>query len=232
MTQTPTLLETVCVNPRNKPKSSVIWLHGLGSDGHDFANIVPALELPDELAVRFVFPHAPVRPVTLNGGYPMRAWFDIFSLEKGGQEDEVGIKAAGEQIQALINHEIAQYQLSAKNIVLAGFSQGGALALHYGLHHSQPLAGILALSTFLPLAMKLPQSAVPANKDIPIMMAHGTMDNVVSLSIGQTSCDYLKALGYKVSWHTYAMGHTVSQQEVVDIGQWLLQRLSYMDKLQ
>lgn len=226
MTQIPTLLETVCVNPRNKPKASVIWLHGLGADGHDFENIVPTLGLPDELAVRFVFPHAPVRPVTLNGGYPMRAWFDIFSLDKGGREDEAGIKTAGEQIQALINHEIAQYQLSSKNIVLAGFSQGGALALHYGLHHSQPLAGILALSTFLPMAMKLPQTAVPANKDIPIMMAHGTMDNIVSLSLGQTSCDYLKTLGYKVSWHTYPMAHSVSQQEVADIGQWLQQVLS------
>lgn len=221
------LLDTVCVNPRNKPKASVIWLHGLGADGHDFENIVPALMLPEELAVRFVFPHAPIRPVSINGGYPMRAWFDIFSLQQSGQEDEEGIKDASKQIEALIQYEMATYDLRANNIVLAGFSQGGALALYYGLHHPEPLAGILALSTFLPLALQLPQTALPVNKSVPIMMAHGTMDNVVALTYGLQSCDYLKALGYNVNWHTYPMAHSVSQQEVQDIGEWLVQVFKY-----
>ena len=215
-----TRLECVTINPQQPAQASVIWLHGLGADGHDFTPMVAQLNLPATAAIRFVFPHAPLRTVTINQGMQMRAWFDITSLTVAAKLDEVGIQASTEQLQQLISDEIAQ-GIAPENIVLAGFSQGGAIALHCGLCYPKKLAGIIALSTFLPLADQLQTNAARSNQDTPIFMAHGTQDSTVQLAWAQQSKKILEEQHYAVQWHTYAMDHGVCTQEITDIAQWL-----------
>lgn len=219
----PSLPETVEVRTGVRPDAAVIWLHGLGADGHDFEPLVPALRLPARLAVRFVFPHAPLRAVTLNMGMAMRAWFDIVELG-GHHQDEAGIRASQALLAALIERELAR-GIAARRIVLAGFSQGGAIALQTGLRHPQRLAGVMALSTWLPLADSLAAERHPANHDVPLFMAHGRQDDMVEITLAQRSRDLLLGLGYAVQWHDYPMGHAVCPQEIEAIGDWLAQLL-------
>lgn len=215
-------LETLEITSGGNINAAVIWLHGLGADGHDFSGLVEELQLP---GVRFILPHAPHRPVTINGGYMMRAWYDIFGLGIGTVQDETGIRASQAQIENLIATE-QQRDIKSERIVLAGFSQGGAIALHTGLRHPRRLAGILALSTYLPLRPALASEMDPANLDLPIFMAHGTFDNVISLDISQTSADMLKQHGYPLQWHEYPMAHSVCLEELADIRKFLCDILS------
>ena len=201
------------------PSASVIWLHGLGADGHDFEPIVPELRLPASLPIRFIFPHAPVRPVTLNGGMRMRAWYDIFRLD-GGEEDEQGIRASQRLVEDLIEAQ-KKKGISTDRIVLAGFSQGGAIVLQTALRHPSRLAGVLALSTYLPLAQKLKAEAVEANRATPIFMAHGTYDDIIPLARAEQSAKLLKEAGCPVEWHTYPMPHSVCAEEIAQIAAFL-----------
>jgi len=219
------LLPTVQVETGQKPVASVIWLHGLGADGHDFEPIVPELRLPAELPLRFVFPHAPVRPVTLNGGYPMRAWFDIVKIGLHQPRDLPGMQASQAAVEALIAREI-QGGISASRIVLAGFSQGGAVALFTGLQHADKLAGIMALSTYLPLGEGMDIQIASANALIPIFYGHGTQDPVVPLQLGEYTRNWLSQQGCMVSWHPYPMPHSVSAEEILHIRAWLLSMLA------
>jgi len=218
-------MQTVEVDPPGKPDGSIIWLHGLGADGHDFEPVVPELRLHGRLKLRFVFPHAPVRPVTINNGMSMRAWYDIFSLERGGPQDEDGIRASSELLLQLVERE-QKRGIPSDRIVIAGFSQGGAIALHTALRYGERLAGLMALSTYLPLHSCF-ESEVLANRstqtrDLPIFMAHGTFDPVLPLSLGENSLARLRAAGYQVDWHEYAMAHAVCAEEISDISKWLL----------
>ncbi len=215
--QTPPPIE---IETAPQPAASVIWLHGLGADGRDFVPIVPELRLPSDLAVRFVFPHAPHRPITINRGYVMRAWYDIAETEFGRREDEAGIRESEQTVRALIRRE-TERGIASERIVLAGFSQGGAVALHTGLRLPQRLAGILALSTYLPLADTLKAEAHPANADVPIFMAHGTDDPIIPLALGESSADLLTRRGANLEWRTYEMEHSVCLDEIQDIGGWL-----------
>ena len=219
-------LDCVEIGPPGPAEASVIWLHGLGADGHDFEPLVPELGLGE--AVRFVFPHAPYRPVTINAGYVMRAWYDIASpaidAAQDAAQDAAGIEASAEQVNALIAREVERGVPPAR-IVLAGFSQGGAIALHAGLRQPDPLAGLLALSTYLPLSERLPAEA-GADHRVPLFMAHGTDDPIVPIDLGRASRDRLEAEGYSVHWHEYPMGHGVCAEEVSDIREWLKTRLS------
>lgn len=218
------LLPTVEHETGTPVATSVIWLHGLGADGHDFEPIVPELQL-EEIAVRFVFPHAPVRPVTLNEGMAMRAWFDVIGLDRGSRQDESGIRRSAQSIETLIDRE-NERGVPARRIVLAGFSQGGALALHTGLRYRERLAGLMALSTYLPLHDSLADEASAENRDTPIFQAHGTADPLVAISLGERSRDLLRGLGYAVEWKSYRMPHAVCPAEVADIRRWLGQTLS------
>jgi len=211
------LLETLEIETGASPRAAVIWLHGLGADGHDFEPIVPELGLPAAPALRFVFPHAPLQAVTINGGAVMRAWYDVTG---DGRQDAAGIRASQARVEALIARERAR-GVAARSIVLAGFSQGGALALQTGLRHPERLAGILTLSAYLPLPDTLAQEASEANRDVPIFMAHGTMDPVIPLSWATRSRDHLVALGYAVEWREYPMPHSVCAEEIEDVGRWL-----------
>lgn len=206
------------------PDSAVIWLHGLGADGHDFAPIVPELNLPHSARIRFIFPHAPMLPVTINGGYVMPAWYDVKSLDLCQEEDDAGIRASQRLLETLIQGEVER-GITSSRIVLAGFSQGGAIALHTGLRHTPALAGVLALSTYLPLPHALMAEASPANAELPIFMAHGTADSVIPLPQGVASRDFLQKTGYPVDWREYPMAHSVCPQEIADIGVWLAQIL-------
>jgi len=201
------------------PDAAVLWLHGLGADGHDFEPVVPQLRLPPQLRVRFVFPHAPVRPVTLNMGMRMRAWYDILQLG-GGREDEAGIRESQALLEALIARE-RRRGVAPQRIVLAGFSQGGAVALHTGLRHAERLAGILALSTYLPLAGSLAPEHSAANLDVPLFMAHGRFDDIIPIERARQSRVALAGLGCKVEWREYAMPHAVCGEEIADIAAWL-----------
>lgn len=218
------LPETVEVETGADPVGSVIWLHGLGADGHDFEPIVPELGLPDTLPLRFVFPHAPTRPVTINGGMSMRAWYDILTLDKEGPADDIGIRASSELLDALINREQEQGMDSA-SIVLAGFSQGGAIVLHNALRTQLKLAGLMALSTYLPLRKKIDAEVVKNPDDgdtsLPVFMAHGSFDPMIPMEGGRVSADVLETLGYTVEWHEYPMAHAVCPQEIADISRWL-----------
>jgi phospholipase/carboxylesterase len=199
------------------PAAAVIWLHGLGADGHDFEPIVPELKLPKP--VRFVFPHAPVRPVTINSGMRMRAWYDILQLG-GGAEDEPGLRASQKIVEGLIARENAR-GIAAGKIVLAGFSQGGAIVLQTGLRYPERLAGILALSTYLPLARSVEAERSAANRDMPIFMAHGLYDDLIPVDRAQASRQRLEALGYRIEWHEYPMPHSVCAPEIADIAAFL-----------
>ena len=201
------------------PRYSVIWLHGLGADGNDFAPIVPELVAPQWPALRFVFPHAPVRPVTINGGMPMRAWYDIAGFDLHVNQDEVGMRASIAQLEALIAREHDR-GVPSERIVLVGFSQGGAIALAGGLRHAHRLAGIVALSTYLPLAESLASERSAANAAVPMFWGHGSADPVVVMQRGLDSRARLQALGYAVDWHTYPMPHAVCAEEIGDLRRW------------
>jgi phospholipase/carboxylesterase len=210
----------IVLKPVGAAKGTVIWLHGLGADGHDFVPIVAALALPATLALKFVFPHAPERPITLNGGYRMRGWYDIAGLTLDAKEDVAGIGESEQRVRDYIAREQAQGTAPEK-IVLAGFSQGSAIAIHTALRYSQPLAGLIALSGYLLQKDALAIERSTANKYVPIFMAHGDYDDVVPPVLAQKSLDVLQRHGYQVEWHSYPIGHEVSPQEVADIAQWL-----------
>jgi phospholipase/carboxylesterase len=214
-------LETVEVEPTGEADSAVVLMHGLGADGHDFEPVVPEFGLR---GARWVFPHAPVRPVTINGGYPMRAWYDITGLDRRSPEDEAGLAASASAVRALVERELAR-GIPADRIVLAGFSQGGALALHTALRHPVRLGGVLALSTYLPLASRLSSEAHPANAAVPIFMAHGVYDMVVPPALAEGSRDALRERGYEVEWRTYPVPHSVCAEEIADARAWLLRAL-------
>ena len=224
MTPNQALLDCITIESAPNPTAAVIWMHGLGASGDDFAAIVPELDLTGCPAIRFVFPHAPVMPVTLNGGYVMPAWYDIFGTELGAgavkREDAVGVAKSQQDIEALIAHEVSR-GIHPSKIVLAGFSQGCAVALHTGLRHPANLAGIMALSGYLPLASTVAAERSAANANTPIYMAHGTQDPVVILSRAEASRDVLAGLGYNVQWHTYPMPHSVHPREIADISAFL-----------
>ena len=214
------LLPYVELESASQPSAAVIWLHGLGADGHDFASLVPELDLSGCPPIRFVFPHAPSMPVTVNGGYVMPAWYDILGPNLVSQQDAAGIQSSERAIVALIAHEVAR-GIPAEHIVLAGFSQGCAMALHTGLRLPQRLAGIMALSGYLPLADRITAERHPANAQTPIFMAHGTQDPVVVIARGEASRDALEALGQPVAWHSYPMPHSLHPQEIADISAFL-----------
>jgi phospholipase/carboxylesterase len=213
-------LEAIEIETAESPGASVIWMHGLGADGHDFVDVVPELGLPARPGVRFVFPHAPMRPVTINGGYVMRAWYDI--RDDGGvrREDAAGVRASQKAIEALIERE-QKRGVPTTAIVLAGFSQGGAMALQTSLRHGERLAGVMALSCSLPLADTLAAEAAPANRDVPIFMAHGTYDPMIPMARAQRAREVLAGLAYHVEWHEYPMPHSVCMEEIADIAVWL-----------
>jgi phospholipase/carboxylesterase len=217
------LLEAIEIETGTSPAASVIWLHGLGADGNDFVPIVSELDLSGAPAIRFVFPHAPVRPVTINNGMMMRAWYDVLlgDLEgKSRRADERGVRESQAQVAALIEREAGR-GIATERIVLAGFSQGGAVTLQTGLRYPKALAGLMALSTYLPLAESLPQEAAPANQHTPIFMAHGVYDGVIPLVMGAGSMTLLTGMGHPVEWRQYPMQHSVCPQEIEDIGAWL-----------
>jgi phospholipase/carboxylesterase len=204
-------MQAVEINSGPNPKASVIWLHGLGADGHDFEPIVPELEL--DQPVRFVFPHAPVRAVTINQGMRMRAWYDILQFGPG-PEDETGVRASQQLVEEMIAAEKAR---GIGSIVLAGFSQGGAIVLQTALRHRERLAGVLALSTYLPLHKTLEAERSLENRDVPIFMAHGQYDDIIPLARAEQSRQFLERLGYKLQWHTYPMPHSVCPEEIAHI---------------
>ena len=214
------LLETVEIESAPGPTAAIVWLHGLGADGHDFEPIVPELALPAGLAVRFVFPHAPMRAVTLNNGFVMRAWYDLYDLRDDGRVDEKGLRAGAAQIDALIARE-NERGVPPERIVLAGFSQGGALALHTGLRHRDRLAGIMGLSSYLPYSAALATQASDANKSTPVFLGHGRLDPVLPYAAGERARDTLKSLGYDVTWKSYQMPHSVCPEELGDISAFL-----------
>lgn len=203
-----------------KPAASVIWLHGLGADGHDFETLIPELRLPPQPALRFVFPHAPYRPVTINGGYVMRAWYDIAVTERGFEQNAGHILESEKILHGLIKVEI-QRGTPSKRIVLAGFSQGGAIALHTGLRYPQPLAGIMSLSAPVPFIEELMSDIHPANKALPIYMAHGTDDRMIPFAMAQQAHRVMAARGLSIEWHSYVTGHSMVPDEIRDIACWL-----------
>ncbi|HVT35270.1 MAG TPA: dienelactone hydrolase family protein [Nevskiaceae bacterium] len=217
--------DVIVIDPPARASAAVIWLHGLGASGDDFVPIVPELGLPAGHGIRFVFPHAPVRAVTINGGMQMRAWYDITGLSRTALADRAGIEASQQLVEQLIAQQRAA-GIASEKIVIAGFSQGGAIALHTATRHAEPLGGILALSTYLPLHESLAVEAASANRKIPIFMCHGTYDPVLPYALGEFSCAQLRAHGYEVDWRSYPMQHQVCMEEIEDIGRWLLQRLA------
>jgi len=217
-------LDAVEVEPRATADAAVLLMHGLGADGHDFESLVPELRLPASPSVRWVFPHAPVRPVTINGGFRMRAWYDIAALDRSAPEDEAGIRESADALFALVRRE-RERGIDAGRIVLAGFSQGGAMALFTALRWPERLGGVVALSCYLPLAATLPAEAHPANAAVPVFMAHGTFDPLVPPALGEGSRDLLRSLGHDVEWHTYPMPHSVCADEVQDLRAFLLRTL-------
>jgi len=217
-------LPAIEIETAPNPRHAVIWLHGLGADGHDFEPIVPQLVDRAWPALRFVFPHAPVRPITINGGMAMRAWYDISGMEIAQRQDEQGIRASVQLLDGMIEREIARGVPSA-NVFVAGFSQGGAIVLSGGLRFPQPLGGIIALSTYLPIAERTDAEASPQNRSVPIFMAHGMLDPTISHALGEMSRDYLAQRGYAIDWHAYPMAHSVCAEEIADLKRWLGARL-------
>lgn len=214
------MLEAVEIQTGADPEATVLWLHGLGADGHDFAPIVPDLAAAADRPLRFVFPHAPVRPVTINGGMAMRAWYDIFGFDRQALQDEAGIRASEGAVGALIRRENAR-GIPAERIVLGGFSQGGAIALFSGPRYPQRLAGIMGLSCYMPLESAFAAERAVANQSTPLFLAHGTQDPVVDVRLGSSARQLLQAAGYPLEWHTYSMPHAICPQEVADIASWL-----------
>ena len=220
-----TPLQVVTVTPRRAADAAVIWLHGLGADGHDFEPIVPELGLPADHTIRFRFPHAPVRPITINGGMAMRGWYDITSAGLDREVDEAGIRESAAAVSKLIDAE-RDSGIDSRRIVLAGFSQGGAIALHLGLRYPHELGGILALSTYLPLPERLADEAVETQRDTPIFIGHGTIDPLVPEALGSATARTLDDAGYAVAYTTYPIEHGVSPQEIRDVADWLRARLT------
>jgi phospholipase/carboxylesterase len=216
----------VHTNPNIPPKHVVIWLHGLGADGHDFVNMVPKLNFPETLSIKFIFPHAPVRPVTLNAGLPMRAWFDIYGLTASSQIDQAGLDESDQGLKVLLKQEIAQGILT-ENIILVGFSQGGTLALYTGLTYPKQLGGIMGLSTFFPVTAFETMAQRCQPKNTPIFIGMGEHDTIVSCELSQLVCDYLKEQAYAVQPHIYPMQHTVCAAEIKDIAAWLMLRFQH-----
>ena len=221
----PPMLETVVIESKPAPRHAVIWMHGLGADAHDFEPIVPELLRANWPGVRFVFPNAPMRPVTVNGGYVMRAWYDIAGNDIAARQDEPGLKASRTAIEALIGAQV-KLGVESEHIYLAGFSQGAAMSLYVALRHATALGGVIALSGYLPLGAQTASEAHDANLKTPIFMGHGTQDQVVPEALGRRSADALKGWGYEVDYRTYPMAHSVSPQEIADVSAWLGARLS------
>lgn len=219
------LLPCVNVEPTSEHKATVIWLHGLGADGHDFEPIVPELKLSPELGVKFIFPHAPVMPVTINGGYEMRAWYDIRDADLANREDKEGVRHSSELVKKIIDSEI-ESGIPSDKIVLAGFSQGGAIALHLATRFDQKLAGIVALSTYLTMPESLSDEKTEANIETPVFMAHGSQDPVVPMQRGQYSAKVLEDNGFRVNWQDYPMAHAVCLEEIQALGQYFNKVLS------
>lgn len=219
------MLDTVEICTGPAPTAAVVWLHGLGADGHDFEPLVPHLDWPGAPDIRYVFPHAPVRPVTINSGMTMRAWYDIVSLSTDRNQDEQGIQQSVAQAWSLVARE-RERGIEPGRIVVAGFSQGGAIALQLALRYPDRLAGLIALSTYLLLPDRLRDEASPANRDLPIFMAHGTADPVVPLHLGRAGADWLRNAAYPLEWHQYAMPHAVCPEEITDLAAWLKSRFS------
>jgi phospholipase/carboxylesterase len=219
------MLETIDIETGLKPNAAIIWLHGLGADGHDFEPIVPELVARGAQAWRFVFPNAPTRPVTINGGMRMRAWYDIRGLDRKAAEDAAGFHDSDSKVRELIDREVAR-GIPTTRIVLAGFSQGGAVSLYTAPRLKSRLAGVMALSCYLPMESTFLAERTPENQATPIFMAHGQFDNVVAMMLGARSRDYLQANGYSVEWHDYPMAHSVSAEEVADIRKFLLRVLA------
>ena len=214
-------MEAVEIEIGPKPGAAVIWLHGLGADGHDFEPIVPELRLPKP--VRFVFPHAPIRPVTINQGMRMRAWYDIFQFG-AGPEDDAGVRASQKLVDDIVSSE-GRRGIKPSQIILAGFSQGGAIVLQTALRYPERLAGVMALSTYLPLAGTVEKEVSAANKDVPIFMAHGKFDDIIPIDKAKRSREILEKLGYPVTWKEYPMPHSVCAEEIGDISKFLVSLL-------
>lgn len=214
------ILPTEIVEPQVKPLASVIWLHGLGADGRDFLPILPMLKIPENLPIRFIFPHAPHRAITVNGGMKMPAWYDITALGIKIEDDKVGIEESAQDIAALIARE-NELGIPTNRIVLAGFSQGGAMTLYTGLRFPEKLAGLVVLSAYMPCVTTLAAEASVVNKQTPIYMAHGLQDEIVPFMWGDGTYEYLRSLGYQVEFHSYPMHHSVCLEEVVELGKWL-----------
>jgi phospholipase/carboxylesterase len=214
------LLETIQLETAPNPSVAVIWMHGLGADGSDFVPIVRELDLAGCPPIRFVFPHAPTMPVTINGGYVMRAWYDILGSDLAKREDEKGLRASQEAIEQLIEQEKSR-GIAADRIVLAGFSQGCAMAIQAGLRHPEKLAGLLCLSGYVPIHTTIAEERHSANHDTPIFMAHGRGDQIIPIDRAEKSRDLLQAFGYSVEWHKYLMQHSVCPEEIDDISAWL-----------
>ncbi len=214
------LLESLEIETAPDPDAAVVWMHGLGADGHDFEPIVPELRLPATARVRFVFPHAPLRPVTINQGHVMRAWYDVRALAGVRREDEAGVRQSARQIEALVARE-RERGIAPRRIVIAGFSQGGAMALHVGLRYPDRIAGILALSCYLPLTDALDAERSPANRDVPIFWAHGLHDPMIPLAMADQGREQVAARAYQIEWHQYPIPHSVSAEEIADVARWL-----------
>ena len=219
------MLQTVVISPQTLPQASVIWMHGLGANGYDFVDVVEQMPCAKELSIRFIFPHAPVRTVQYADNAKMRAWFDVISLEHGAKEDAVGIKTSATMIAELITQELTLH-IPSEKIVLAGFSQGGAMALQCGLRYPKKLAGILVLSSWLPLASSVLAEKNTANQQTPILMLHGTSDTLIPLSWAAESYHYLRKIGYQATLSSYPMQHTVCPEEIATINTWLYNLLS------
>lgn len=217
-------LSFVEVNPPGEVKAVVIWLHGLGDSGHGFAPIVPELDLPADLGVRFIFPHAPIRPVTINGGMKMNAWYDIKTMDLENRADLEGVLESAELTEALVKAEMAK-GITSEKIVLAGFSQGGVIALHLSTRFEHKLAGVMALSTYMCQPDKLASQKNYVNQQTPFLMAHGAQDDMVPMFVGQQARDTLKACGYDVQWHDYPMPHSVCPEEIGEVSRWLVRVL-------
>ncbi len=214
------LLSCIEIRATSEPRYSIIWLHGLGADGHDFESVVPELRIDKIAHINFIFPNAPIQPVTINGGMEMRSWYDIVDITLDRKVAVDDIYQSSAEIKKLIQREIDN-GIQAENILLAGFSQGGVIALHTGLRYPQKIAGILALSTYLPTTEQLITERALINNDTPIFMAHGTLDTVVHTRIGKDACQRLKAMGYPISWHEYTMQHSLCLEEIIDIAHFI-----------
>ncbi|MCU4675033.1 alpha/beta hydrolase [Catenovulum sp. 2E275] len=220
------LIPYIDVNPKGEVKALVVWMHGLGDSGHGFAPLVPEFKLGDDLGIRFVFPHAPVQPITINNGLPMRAWYDIASFDFNQRADEKGVRASAQALQALIDSQLKADNLTSDKLIIAGFSQGAVMAYHLGCRQLNPAAGILALSGYLSIQNKLTDEVSEAAKQTPVLAMHGTQDEIVPCQLGKQSAELVKQAGFDVTWHDYPMQHNVCAAQIAEISKWIQQRLA------